>query len=108
MRMRAGPRRRPAATFADAVSEAFAPGADTMYLVDISGSIEASGHLEEVRRALSMLALDEAGPAGAAVASGSRRRPAHFRRRKSGTEKRRRFHPVAGYGSPKQLAGTSQ
>ena len=62
----------PAATFADAVSEAFAPGADTMYLVDISGSIEASGHLEEVRRALSMLALDESGPAGAAVASGSR------------------------------------
>ena len=62
----------PAATFADAVSEAFAPGADTMYLVDISGSIEASGHLEEVRRALSMLALDASGPAGAAVASGSR------------------------------------
>ena len=62
----------PAATFADAVSDAFAPGADTMYLVDISGSIEASGHLAEVRRALSMLALDETGPAGAAVAGGSR------------------------------------
>ena len=62
----------PAATFADAVSEAFAPGADTMYLVDISGSIEASGHLRAVRQALSALALDASGPAGAAVASGSR------------------------------------
>ena len=43
-----------------------------MYLVDISGSIEASGHLEEVRQALSALALDASDPAGAAVASGSR------------------------------------
>ena len=63
----------PAATFADAVSEAFAPGADTMYLVDISGSIEASGHLRGgAAGAVNALALDASGPAGAAVASGSR------------------------------------
>ena len=62
----------PAATFADAVADAFAPGADTMYLVDISGSIEASGHLRAVRQALSALALEAPGQAGAAVASGSR------------------------------------
>ena len=77
----------PAATFADAVSEAFAPGADTMYLVDISGSIEASGHLGEVRQALSMLALDEAGPGRGCRSQRQPRGPAYFGRRKSRTDK---------------------
>ena len=46
-------------SFVDAVPAVFAPGTNTVYVVDISGSIAESGHLDAVKLGLSMLALED-------------------------------------------------
>lgn len=58
--------------FAAAVPAVFAPGTNTVYVVDISGSIAESGHLDAVKLALSTLALEDAATGSGAMAENSR------------------------------------
>ena len=48
--------------FAEAIPSVYAANTNTLYLVDMSGSITELGYLQEVTAALSSLALPEAGP----------------------------------------------
>jgi len=52
-----------AVPFAQAIPTVYASETNTIYLVDISGSITEAGYLEDVKFALSSLALPDAGPA---------------------------------------------
>ena len=61
-----------AVPFAAAVPAVFAPNTNTLYVVDVSGSIAEGGHLEAVKLALSTLALEDAAVGSGAMAENSR------------------------------------
>lgn len=50
-----------AVPFTTAIPAVYAPGTNTVYVVDLSGSIREAGHLDAIKRALSKLALSDSG-----------------------------------------------
>ena len=50
-----------AVPFTAAIPAVYAPGTNTVYVVDLSGSIGEAGHLDAIKLALSTLALPESG-----------------------------------------------
>ena len=52
-----------AVPFTAAIPAVYAPGTNTVYVVDLSGSIGEAGHLEAIKLALSTLALPDSGAA---------------------------------------------
>lgn len=56
---RVGAVAEPAAPFTEAIPAAYASDTNTIFVVDVSGSIEEAGYIEEVKFALSSLALPD-------------------------------------------------